>query len=372
MSVGCDAKTVPATAVPEGQMQRYDQPTTDGAVAVGNLNAQILGLSDAVAAGSTSLSIRRQLMALLMVRTQFLGSFDDFAHALSLAPTDADRATVLIAVHRFEEARALTDDRDAQATIDLATGSQLGALLSARIDAADAHPNYRTLTQLAAAEAASGLFEDADATYVRALEGYGNVSPFAVAFVQFQRGVMWAESAAVPERGLRLYRDAVRILPQYVVATVHLAELESRFGDDATAVRLLDRLIGDDGVGDAEPYGLLSSLLETLDPTRSAGLAAHATTRYNTLLDRHYEAFLDHGAEFFGGPGADSARALVLAQDNLTLRRVDRAYFVAINAAENADRPELACRFAREAGTDRVSIVLNQRIAALSCTADTQ
>jgi len=54
---------------------------------------------------------------------------------------------------------------------------------------------------------------------------YRDVSPFPIAYVAFQRGVMWAELANAPERALPLYREAVERLPGYVVANVHLAEL---------------------------------------------------------------------------------------------------------------------------------------------------
>ena len=73
-------------------------------------------------------------------------------------------------------------------------------------------------------------FDEADQVYCDALRGYRDVSPFALAWVCFQLGVLWGES--VPERQLaRAERCGIdkpsRICPSYVKARVHLAEIYS-------------------------------------------------------------------------------------------------------------------------------------------------
>ncbi len=73
-------------------------------------------------------------------------------------------------------------------------------------------------------------FDEADRIYQRALREYRDTSPFAVAWVCFQLGVLWGE--LVPEtqlsRAARWYRKAIEYLPCYVKARVHLAEIYLR------------------------------------------------------------------------------------------------------------------------------------------------
>src|SRR5690606_35638155 len=110
-------------------------------------------------------------------------------------------------------------------------------------------------------------------------------SPFPIAWVSFQRGVMWAEHAGKPEKALPLYREAVALLPQYVVANVHLAELEHEAGKAEEAKKLLSSVLSSDG--DPEPASVLSELLESSDPAQAAKYAEQAKQRYEALLKRY-------------------------------------------------------------------------------------
>ena len=83
-------------------------------------------------------------------------------------------------------------------------------------------------------------FDEADQVYRDALRSYRDVSPFALAWVCFQLGVLWGE--LVPERqsarATMWYRKAIAYLPAYVKARVHLAEIYLDCGryDDAEAL----------------------------------------------------------------------------------------------------------------------------------------
>ena len=102
-------------------------------------------------------------------------------------------------------------------------------------------------------------------------------------------------------------------------------------------------------MGDPEPGGLLGELIRESNPAESMRLAHQAGARYDQLLSRHRAAFLDHGAEFFSGPGEDTARGLALARENLELRPTARAYVVAIESATAHGDGELACEYAASA-----------------------
>lgn len=354
----------------------FPHRTTTGSIARGNLDGRIDSLTgwsehDRQHGAET----QKPLVEALLSRTQFFGTFSDFDRALALAGTPSKTASaaelelwalVESALHEFSAAldalsaaeRLDGKPRDAaRATIHLALGSDLQSVLQMREKAVAAAPGFESLSGLAAAQAALGRFDAADATYRKALSSYRDVSPFPVAWVEFQRGVMWAESAGRADRAIPVYRDAVSRLPGYVVATVHLAELEADAGQSAIAVERLQPLAGE--VEDPEPAAVLAKLLSRSDPPRAGHYAAIAKRGYERLLAKHPNAFLDHAAEFFAAAGNDPRRALALAEENLKLRRTDRAYLLAIRCARAAGDTRRACALSRAAGDDRPSVPLS-------------
>lgn len=354
---GC-ADGAPAAQVPEG-VALDTRRTTNPDVAVGNLDAAIDALRTRLTLQPGELDLVGALADRLLTRTSFLGSYDDFQEVEQLtrdayaqypgvARAILLRASFLSAVHRFGEAAALLDEaavsggeageiERARIVIDLAQGVDPVSLLPRAQVLVDESPSFARLNLLASVYGALGRYQEADDTYLRALAEYRDVSPFALAWASFTRGVMWGEAAGRPDLALVLYRDAVARLPQYVVANVHLSELE----EAESAVTRLEGIAA--AAGDPEPAGRLAELLAAADPDRAAELRDAATARYDTLLARHEEAFLDHGAEFFAGPGGDPQRALEMALENVALRPIPRAYIVAVEAALAADDEAKAC-----------------------------
>jgi hypothetical protein len=110
---------------------------------------------------------------------------------------------------------------------------------------------------------------------------------------------------------------------------------------------------------------LLGELLADSAPSESAALIAEARAQYDSLLVRHREAFSDHGAEFFIGPGANPRRALKLALGNLVNRGSDRALQVAIDVAYEAEQSDLACELATDFEAPRRSTVLQNLVMAV-------
>ncbi len=363
------------SSVPRGE---FGAQTTSGTVALGNLDSQINSYRAQAKRLKGSLLMVAPLIDLLLTRTQFIGSYDDFTEALSLATAavaaEPDNpkahlmhASVLGAVHRFDDAMAsLTqakklggDVAQKVETIQLARGEQLKTVRDARQARAKKTPNYGTLTALAAAQAALGEYEAADRTFLQALAAYNSVSPMPVAWIAFQRGVMWAEQAGRPDLAKALYQSAVERLPSYVVANVHLAEIEAEEGDVKSAIARLERIRKT--TIDPEPTGYLAELLMKTRPDAAKRLAETAKTRYDDLLEKFPEAFADHGSEFFcGAAGNDPQRGLKLALANLKVRKNDRAYAVAIDAALAAGRNKQACELADQAGTDRPNVPLGE------------
>jgi tetratricopeptide (TPR) repeat protein len=357
------------------------QRTTRGDLALRNLSDRIDTLGKRSRRAPLLLPERVQWIDLLLTRVQFTGSFGDFDRALEIAEAavrDFDnnpnafraRARAASAVHRFADAEKDLDsaarlgaDVDAAlASIRLAQGRELEAARAFARARVERSATLEHLGLLANAEAALGEFDAADEHYAAALATLRDASPFPVAQLCFQRGVMWAEQAEDPERALPHYVEAVRRLPAYGVANVHLAELEAGLGRRDAAIARLRGIV--DHSADPEPAGLLGELLLAKDAsdTASQALIQRARAQYQALLERHRAAFLDHAAEFFAGPGADAPLASRLAQENLALRQTPRAHALAIEAAFAAHDSALACRLIEGA---RAAAARNPSLRAL-------
>jgi tetratricopeptide (TPR) repeat protein len=265
------------------------------------------------------------------------------------AQTSLIAAQVACATHRFVEARAwLTQavargaSSDATArlslSIDQATGENLPAILAARRERAGQPGQWEELVPLGALLADLGEFDEAERTYHRALREYRDVSPFALAWVCFELGVLWGERAPAPQVDLaaRWYRTAIDYLPCYVKARVHLAEIYLRRGQTEEARALLTPVIAS---GDPEVFWRLAEVEEAVgNSVEAASLMRTARFGFEALLARHLLAFADHAAEFYSASGGNPARACEFAGLNLanrpTLRAFEQAWATAFAAGE--------------------------------------
>ena len=333
---------------------------TDGEIAAINLGSARRRswerlACDPAATGVAELIVEQEQMAAQLLGD--LGALERLeALAMHLARVDAMsartalvRAQVASTTHRFAEARiclAQAAERGAPAetldrlalNIDQACGTQLDAVLEARRSMAAESRSLEDLVPLGALLADLREFDEADETYRRGLHAYQDVSPFAVAWVCFQLGALWGELVDEPQasRAADWYRRALALLPSYVKARVHLAEIHASCGrpGDAESV-LLPALASSDPevrwrLADAMTIqGRLAEAEQQLAAARSG---------FELLLEQHLLAFADHGAEFYAGSGNDAARALDLARTNVanrpTLRAYEQAYAIAVDAGE--------------------------------------
>jgi tetratricopeptide (TPR) repeat protein len=295
-----------------------------------NLTAQFLGDLDS-------------LDRLEVLGLQFARVDDSFRAALV-------HAEVASAAHRFVDARghlaratslgAPREEVDRHSlSIDQACGAELDAVVAARRQIATAGGRLEDLVPFGAVLADLERFDEADAVYRQALSSYDNVSPFPLAWVCFQLGMLWGELVPAPDPNLAApwYRRAIAYLPGYVKARVHLAEIyasQDRPDDAETLLapalssrdpevrwRLADVLIAQGRFGEGE---------RKLEAARFG---------FDALLEKHPLAFADHGAEFYAGSGNNHGRALELARANVANRPTRRAVKLAdAIAAMEADR----------------------------------
>jgi tetratricopeptide (TPR) repeat protein len=230
-------------------------------------------------------------------------------------------------------------------SIDQACGDHLESVLHIRRQMAEESGRLEDLVPLGALLADLGNFDEADRIYDQALKEYTDVSPFAVAWVCFQRGLLWGE--LVPEtessRAAVWYRKAIEYLPCYVKARVHLSEIYLHLGRVEDAESLLVSVISS---GDPEVSWRLADVMVAMGRLADAEVLMHAArSGFETLLDKYLLAFADHGAEFYSGSGNDLRRAFELAKVNLanrpTLRAFEQAHETAVGAGETHAASEL-------------------------------
>lgn len=322
--------------------------TTSGAIAMANLDQQIIQLGD-----------QPGVVELLLVRARFMGDYEALDRASAIAEARCEtsgellrRARTRAAVHRFadaladlaaaERAGAKADETDGlRGSILVATGRAADAIAQLESEAIR-HPGFASRSALAGAYAAVGRLADADGLYVAALTDLDTTLPFPYAWVYFARGLMWAEQGKDGPRGEALYAKALMYLPGFVAASIHLAELEVARGDVASAIGRLEQVVASSN--EPEALALLGQLrVRTGDPVGGRSDVSLARKRYESLLARHPLAFADHAAEFYLGAGADVERAWMLAQQNLANRETERAFALAIKAAEAVGRHREAC-----------------------------
>lgn len=259
-------------------------------------------------------------------------------------------AQVASMTHRFAEARSHLAQAAVRGappaavdrlslSIDQAYGTNLDAVLAAQRRMAAESGHLEDLVPLGALLADLHEFNEADCTYRRALEEYQDVSPFAVAWVCFQLGVLWGELVPEPQssRAKWWYRKALEYLPRYVKARVHLAEIYLCCGRSLDAEALLIPAIAS---GDPEVCWRLADVMYARGRSAEAEAQIQAArSAFEVLLGKHLFAFADHGAEFYSGSGRDARRALELAHVNVanrpTLRAFEQAYAIALGLGES-------------------------------------
>jgi tetratricopeptide (TPR) repeat protein len=212
----------------------------------------------------------------------------------------------------------------------------LDKVLAARSKRAERTKGWAELVPLGALLADLGEFDEAEATYRRALREYGDVSPFAPAWVCFELGMLWGERVGIPRPDLaaQWYRTSIHYLPCYVMARVHLAEILLQQSRIEEARSFLAPAIAS---GNPEVCWRLAEVAEAAsEGSEAASLLEAARSGFESLLTRHPLAFADHATEFYLTGGGDPARALQLARLNLANRPTVRAHELALEAARAA------------------------------------
>ena len=323
-----------------------ERPLTDGKIALRNLTSQIdaLELELELGLGQASVETRAGLAELITLRGLFIGCIADYVTAEEIteqlvddAPTDARaflaRARTRGIFHKFEH--ALVDVNSAEwfsLDADTANGERAAIFqavgryeeaLALREEAAAHRASFENVAALVGLHAECGEIEDAERRYAESYSRYRGVSPFPLALLDFQIGLMWMNEGRLDD-ARRSFGGALRRVPAYAPARGHLAEVEAQLGEiDSAATRLYSVALASD---DPDYAAQLARLLG--DAGRDAE-ARHwrqlAAARYDELIATRPEAFADHAAEFWLAAGGDPEKALRLAKLNVEVRNTPRA-----------------------------------------------
>lgn len=351
--------------------------TTDGEIAIINLNSARLRSWSRFHQDPRRPGVAETVLEHEQLTAQFAGDLSALDRMVSLAEqlsepdplsprTSLIQAQVASALHRFSDARRYlaqaslggapsADVKRVLLAVDQASGTNLEAVLDERRRMAAKSGRLEDLVALGGLLSDLGEFDEADQTLRQALREYQDVSPFPVAWVCFQLGMLWGELVPEPQltRAEQWYRKAILCLPCYVRARVHLAEICLAEGRAGEAEATLRPAIAS---GDPEVAWRLADVLsaEGRDDEAASHLKA-ARSSFERLLEKHLLAFADHGAEFYIGSGCDPLRALELAQINLancsTLRAFQQTYAIALEAGEADTATELSVKATKRWGS---------------------
>jgi hypothetical protein len=310
-------------------------PVTDGTIAVINLESARQQSWSRFWRAPERPGIAETIVEQELLTAQFCGDLGAFDHLVILAEQLASQnpeaaqtslivAQVACATHRFAEAitslaQAATRGAASDAverislSVDQATAVDLRRVLAARRRRAAQPGRWQELVPLGALLADLDEFDEAEWAYHRALQEYRDASPFALAWVCFELGVLWGERIPTPQVGLatQWYRRAIDYLPSYVKARVHLAEILLDDGETEDAGNMLRPAIIS---GDPEVYWRLAQVADAAaNAAEAESLIEAARSTFESLLEKHPLAFADHATEFYLSDGGDPARAFELA-----------------------------------------------------------
>lgn len=330
----------PTSHISEGEFS-----LTAGVLAMINLQAQIDGQERQVMAGRlATVSDRAELIELVALRGQILGHISDYEWAEERAvlltrdePADGiafiARARAQSRFHRFTDALADLDQAQqlgaSPAVVDPERACVFQAIgryepaLTIYSETVKRRGDFTSFGALATLHSERGEVATAERLFDKSRSCYRGVSPFPLAQLDFQRGLMWLAQGDL-RRAHTWFYTAVRLLPAYAAAEGHMAELEAVLGAPEAAIARLHSLVTSSE--DPDYAASLARILQEVGRVDEADAWSNkAAARYEQLLARHPEAFADHAAEFWLEAGADPHRALELAKLNLDVRQTPRA-----------------------------------------------
>ncbi len=321
-----------------------ERPLTDGTIALRNLDAQIDALEPEVRLGRPTVDTRSGLSEMISLRGLIAGRIADYEKSEEIAeqlvrdaPTEPRallaRARTRAGFHRFNDALADIDQAEhCGLAAKMVDGERAGIFqaigrydeaFELRKEAAKRQPSFENFAALVGLLAERGELEAAERQYEQSRCRYRGVSPFPLALLEFQLGLMWMNDGRLDD-ARRSFEAARRLVPAYAQAQGHLAEVEAELGEIDSAISRLHSLA--ESSDDPDYAAQLARILSDVGrESESLIWGRRAAARYDQLVATHPEAFADHAAEFWLAAGADPDKALRFAKMNAGVRNTPHA-----------------------------------------------
>jgi tetratricopeptide (TPR) repeat protein len=333
--------------------------TTRGDIYLSNLDSQIQVLEHRIAT-TQQIPARVSLAGLLYHRFQLLGRIADADRARSLLQQAMEQdllgpgemlgyARILSGLHEFDAAQDVIDaaaTRGAkpadinQASDQVLASRRLPSPLALPLTDSAAPADYLAAVQQSAVLLEQGELFEASRLLQVAQDKYQDSSPFPLAWIHLQQGVAFLRYQQY-EQARVFFAAAHERLPQYYLATEHLAETEALLGNWQQAAELYRQVSAQTGQP-AFWHGLQLAEQELGDAAAALAAGQRADEDYRQLLAQYPLTFADHAVGYFIDTGREQ-KALELAELNFANRQDVYAHLALAEALAANGLQQQAC-----------------------------
>ncbi len=206
----------------------------------------------------------------------------------------------------------------------------------------DLHPSISNLASLAYYLVGTGRYDEADATYQKAIERYHGTAREPLAWLHLQLGLADLGRGRYDE-ALAHYRDAERELSGYWLVEEHIAEILTLTGRTDEAMAMYLDII--ERTGNPEFMDAVAGILvDAGKPQEARAYIDRASERFAQLTAMYPEAAYGHALEHYLEFGEDPAYTVKLAERNHALRPNTDAKVLLAQAYLKAGRVDEAAR----------------------------
>jgi tetratricopeptide (TPR) repeat protein len=200
--------------------------------------------------------------------------------------------------------------------------------------------DYVLAVQQAAVLLEQGELFEASRLLQQAQDLYQDSSPFPLAWIQLQQGVAFLRYQQY-EQARVFFAAAHERLPQYYLATEHLAETEALLGNWQRSAELY-RQVSEQTGQPAFWHGLQLAEAELGNAAAADAAAQQADTDYQQLLAKYPLTFADHAVGYYIDTGREQ-KALELAEMNYANRQDVYAHLTLAEALAANGQQQQAC-----------------------------
>ncbi len=337
--------------------------TTSSEIAIGNLNSQIDSLEKLMNSKSSTIH-KNKYTDLLLTKMQFFNNFDDLQKVKNLVDITSKNVEQIqvnmkyfVFIHDYNLASRELAKIDRKKYPRIYTEAERKISLGRGVAKLKdfSQKSFTNSIRLANKLANEGKFKLAEEKLLETLYNVESTSPFPVSYLYFNLGLLFGEKNQNLVKAKMYYKKAIELIPEYSSATVHLTEIYISEGQFEKSLKMLKAL---EKNRDPEVFSTLSEIyLELGKNELSLQYKNLAHNRYQELLKLYPYAFYDHASEFYMSIGNNKVLAQNFALKNLSNRKGQRAYALALSASAQLNTRKDLCRLVKEIPKETVTFV---------------